>query len=282
MVFQPINHSKAADAVVLQIEQLILHGVLRPGDRMPGERSLSRNLNVSRPVLRDALQELEARGLLVTRQGEGTQVADVVGTLFHAPVVELIQKHPQATGDYVEFRREIEGMAARFAAERATEADRIRLTEIVDRMRAAHEEADFSLEANIDVDFHQAVGECAHNIILLHSLRACYRLLEKGVFFNRSRLYSHKGSRSALLQQHLAIYDGIMARDPEAAAKAAQVHMDFVSSVTHEVDAVGAREMIAGLRLEQQRGQAAQLAGSSVGRSKASGKTPDTAKKKAL
>lgn len=256
MVFQPINHAKAADAVVLQIEELILHGVLRPGDRMPGERSLSKNLNVSRPVLRDALQDLEARGLLVTRQGEGTQIADVVGTLFRAPVVELIQKHPQATGDYVEFRKEVEGMAAGFAAIRATDADRERLSDIVTQMRAAHAEDDFSLEANIDVDFHQAVGECAHNIILLHSLRACYRLLEQGVFFNRSRLYSHAGSRNALLEQHLAIYDGIMARDSEAASHAAMAHMDFVSSVTHEVDAIGAREMVASLRLAQQREQA--------------------------
>ncbi|MEP0522085.1 MAG: FadR/GntR family transcriptional regulator [Hyphomicrobiales bacterium] len=251
MIFSEISHTRTADEVAHQIEELVLQGVLKPGDRIPGERTLSKSLNVSRPVLRDALQDLEARELLTTRQGEGTMVADVVGTVFKEPIVELIRRHPKATADYVEFRRQIEGEAAAMAASRSTDSDRELLTRLVGQMRETHSIEDFSAEAAVDVNFHQAVGECAHNIVLLHTLRSCYRLLEQGVFFNRSRLYSHKGSRDALLAQHLAIYEGIMERNPEAAKHAAEAHMDFVAEKAREVETVGEREVVSRMRLAQ-------------------------------
>ena len=60
-IFSRIEHSRTADEVVQQIESLILEGVLRVDDRLPGERELARQFDVSRPILRDALKALEAR-----------------------------------------------------------------------------------------------------------------------------------------------------------------------------------------------------------------------------
>ncbi|MEP4422756.1 MAG: GntR family transcriptional regulator, partial [Nitratireductor sp.] len=71
-VYARIQHARTADEVVGRIEDLILEGVLRPGDRLPGERDLSSRLDVSRPILRDALKQLETRGLVVSRHGDGT------------------------------------------------------------------------------------------------------------------------------------------------------------------------------------------------------------------
>ena len=122
-MFQKIAHDRSADAVVRQIERLILDGVLRPGDRLPPERELAQSVDVSRPILRAALKELEARGLVRARHGEGTYVADVIGTVFERPMVELVRRHQRAIFDYLEFRRDIEGTAAAYAAERATAAD---------------------------------------------------------------------------------------------------------------------------------------------------------------
>ena len=79
MLFEKITHNRTADAVTEQIELLILQGILRPGDRLPGERELSGQVDVSRPILREALKALEERGLLVSRHGEGTFVADLMG-----------------------------------------------------------------------------------------------------------------------------------------------------------------------------------------------------------
>ena len=53
-MFRKIVHDRTADTVISQIEDLVLDGVLRPGDRLPAERELSAELDVSRPILRAA------------------------------------------------------------------------------------------------------------------------------------------------------------------------------------------------------------------------------------
>lgn len=136
--FKRIDQSRTADGICAQIETLVLEGVLRVGDKLPGERELARRFDVSRPVLREALKELESRGLLVTRHGGGTFVADVIGDVFSPAMLELIARHPKATQDYLEYRREVEGIAAAYAAERATDHDKALLTDIMTRMETAH------------------------------------------------------------------------------------------------------------------------------------------------
>jgi GntR family transcriptional repressor for pyruvate dehydrogenase complex len=254
-LYARISHSRTAHEVVQQIELLILEGVLRDGDRLPGERELSKRFDVSRPILREALKELEARGLVESRHGGGTFVADVVGQIFSKPLIELIGRHHKATQDYLEYRRELEGLTAELAARRATDFDRDILTRVIERMRAAHKSGNFDEELEADVELHNAIGESAHNIILLHTLRACYRLLTQGIFFHRSSVFGAPGARDQLLAQHEAIYAAIMAGDPKAAKAAAQSHIDFVAAAAREAERSGEWARVARLRL-QQRGRA--------------------------
>ncbi|MBT9289361.1 FCD domain-containing protein [Prosthecodimorpha staleyi] len=250
MVFEKISHNRTADAVAEQIELLILQGILRPGDRLPGERDLSAQVDVSRPILREALKTLEDRHLLVSRHGEGTFVADVIGAVFSEPVVDLIRRYPEAVADYLEFRRAIEGWSASLAAARATDADRQILTRVIEDMQAAHATGIAEEEAALDLEFHTAVGEAAHNIVLLHTLRSCYRLLADGVFYHRSRLYGRDAARTQLMTQHLAIHAAILAGDPDRARRAAEAHIDYVEATTREVERIDTRAHSAALRLE--------------------------------
>jgi GntR family transcriptional repressor for pyruvate dehydrogenase complex len=250
-IFSRIEHMRTADEVAQQIETLILEGVLSAGDRLPAERELARQFDVSRPILRDALKTLEQRGLIATRHGGGTYVADVTGEIFARPVMDLILGHRKAAADYLEYRRAVEAIAAEFAARRATEEDRAMLAGIVGRMEAAHAEGDFAEEAAIDVEFHTAVGECAHNIVLLHTLRSCYRLLADGVFHNRLAIFSLPGAREALLAQHRAIHEAIAAGDAEAARTASVRHIDFVERAMVEADRSDDWRRVSRLRLSQ-------------------------------
>lgn len=248
-VFQPIHHAKTAEEVAHQIEALVLEGVLRVGERLPGERELALETGVSRPIVREAIKRLEGTGLLVTRHGEGTFVDDVIGSVFSPQVSALLASHRKALFDHLEYRHEVEAITARFAAERATAADRALLAELMKRMDAAFEQADFDEEVHIDVEFHSTIGEIAHNLVLLHTLRACYRLLSEGVFRNRASLYATPGGRQALHAQHHAIADAVMAGDGEAAALAARRHIEYVIAAMHELEAREDRERVSGLRL---------------------------------
>jgi GntR family transcriptional repressor for pyruvate dehydrogenase complex len=142
MIFRAISQNRTSDAVIDQIERLILEGVLRSGDQLPAERELASKLDVSRPVLRTALKELEERNLIRTQHGGGTFIANVVGTVFSDEVFELIRRHPKAHSDYFEFRRDLEGVTAEHAARRATDADKLILTSIMEVMRQHHAEGD--------------------------------------------------------------------------------------------------------------------------------------------
>ncbi|GAA0779053.1 FCD domain-containing protein [Roseibium denhamense] len=247
-MFQQIDQHRTADAVVGQIELLILKGLLHSGDRLPSERDLAEQLGVSRPVLRDALKTLEDRNLIEARRGGGTYVCDLIGPIFSDAVVDLISRHSCAISDHFDFRRGIEAQAASLAAIRAAPSDISRLTGILEQMREAHAREDIAAEAALDLQFHHAVGEAAHNIILLHTLRSCYRILENGVYFDRERLYRVPAARADVLDQHAAIAAAISEGDPVAARQASEQHIDYVRAALLEAEEEDKREALAGLR----------------------------------
>jgi len=123
----------------------------------------------------------------------------------------------------------MEGLAAERAAAHATEADLAVIDSVFRRMEEAARKHNPEAEASIDADFHMAIVEAAHNVVMLHMMRSLNDLLVKGVFYNRSVVYSLREHRSRLLDQHRAIRDAVLARDPPAARAAAEAHLDFIA-----------------------------------------------------
>lgn len=252
MPFRKIEAEKVARAITRQIETLILEGVLRPGERLPAERELAERLAVSRPSLREALADLETRGLTSTRQGGGTYVAAVTGEAFSPAMIELFASHDRALWDYLDFRRDVEGLAAARAARHGTPADHEVIAAIFARMEAAHSEKNPAREARIDAEFHMAIIEASHNVVLLHVMRSIYALLERGIFYNRDLVYGLRETRGTLLEQHRAIRDGVVSGDPAAARAAVEAHLDYVAGALGTAERRRGREEIAALRLTRE------------------------------
>ncbi len=248
MPFEKIVANKISSTIIRQIEELILQGVLRPGDRLPAERELSEKMEVSRPTLREALADLEERGLIVTRPGGGTFIAEVLGSAFAAPLIELFATHDSALFDYIAFRRDLEGLAAERAAINATDADLAVIDSVFRRMEEAASKRNPDEEAAVDAEFHMTIVEAAHNVVMLHMMRSLYDLLVRGVFYNRNVIYSLRERRSKLLDQHRAIRDAVVGRDPEAARAAVEMHMDFIAEALRDADRMRSREQVAALR----------------------------------
>src|SRR6056297_2434474 len=123
MPFERVTPEKLSSAVTRQIEKLILRGILRPGERLPSERELAERLGVSRPSLREAVADLQARGLLDTRAGAGIFVADILGAAFSPALIRLISSHDEAVFDVIAFRRDMESLAAERAARLGSDTD---------------------------------------------------------------------------------------------------------------------------------------------------------------
>lgn len=252
MVFQPVSTEKLSAGVTRQIELLVLRGLLRPGERLPGERDLAERMGVSRPSLREALAELQERGLLVARAGAGVYVADMLGSAFSESLIALFSRHDEAVSDYVSFRRDLEGMAAERAARFGSDTDLKVIHAVFAKMEAAHAKRNPADEAELDAEFHLAIIEASHNIIMLHLMRAMFDLLRAGVFYNRQQLFRQRTTREALLEQHRAINAGIQARDPQAARRAAEAHMSFVQTKLSDLQKAGKNEEIARLRYQHE------------------------------
>jgi GntR family transcriptional regulator, transcriptional repressor for pyruvate dehydrogenase complex len=255
MTFQKVPDEKLAASIVRQIELLILRGILRPGERLPSERELSERMDFSRPSLREAVAELHARGLLVTRPGSGIYVDEGVGASYPPALMRLFSTHAEAVFDYIAFRRDIEGIAVERAARTGSDTDLKVVDAVFRKMEAAQARRQPEEEAALDAEFHMAIIEASHNVVMLHMMRGMFDLLAEGVFFNRRVMFKQRATGETLLDQHRAINETLQRRDAEGARAAAVAHLDYVERALIAQQKAERNEEIARLRFahEQER-----------------------------
>lgn len=246
-MIEPLRTQKLAEAIAAHIEGLILEGVVRPGERLASERDLAAKLDVSRPSLRDALATLEARGLLVTTR-DGTRVADFLKPLTE-PLVGLLQSDDRVTTDYFEYREAVESRAAGLAAVRASDPERQAIRHCLDAMEQAHGLDDVNREAESDIELHRLIYEGSHNLVILHVMRAFSEMLRRDIFFSRVKLFARPAFREALLVQHKAIGEAVIAGDASGAEQASRAHLVFIGDTVEEFRRSEARASVAERRL---------------------------------
>ena len=170
-----IKAAKLSDVILQQLENMILEGSLAPGEKLPPERELAKQFEVSRPSLREAIQKLEAKGLVTRRQGGGTYVKNQLEEGLTDPLFDLISKHPESQFDLLEFRHALEGIAAYYAALRGTSNDFAKVKQSFDQIALAKDE--LKQKAKAINDFHFCIAEASHNVVLLHLVRGMQSLL---------------------------------------------------------------------------------------------------------
>lgn len=238
-----------ADIIAERIQTMILEGVLRPGEKLLGERELAERLGVSRPSLHQALARLEVKGLLVSTKS-GTAVARFTNRLAD-PLAELFLAEPRITADFIEFRKTVDATAAGYAATRATQPERAAIADCAARMRAAHEACDASVAADCDAELHGLIYEASHNLMILHIMRVLGDLLRRNVFFNREALHLRAGARDLLMRQHERVSEAVISGDATAATEAMRAHMEFIGSAVEDIQREEARLATAMRRIDR-------------------------------
>ncbi len=237
----PINQiapKRLADTIVEQLENMILEGTLQPGQRLPPERALAEQFGVSRPSLREAIQRLTAKGLLNSRQGGGNFITENLGASFSDPLIKLLETHPEAHRDLLEFRRTLEADCAYYAALRATEVDREHLAQAWQALEACYQspsDENMEQEGVADARFHLAIAEASHNAVLLHTMRSLFNMLKNNILTNINGMYSRATDiRQGLINQHLQLYSAIREGRAEDARGIAGEHIEFVQKAISE------------------------------------------------
>lgn len=213
------------DRLSVDLERLILDGELAPGDRLPPERELAEHLGVSRVSIREALRELENRGLIDRKPGRGTVVLGPGQRSGIAiDVSDAVRSAHSEVWDIMELRAIIEPPIAGITATRATPRDLVQLRELVEAM-----EADVTKEryAELDRAFHQAIAQYAHNPLL----ELINEQIAQQIAPSRANRYQTRERRTASSAAHRRIYEAIAAGDAELAEHEARAHLLDVSQL---------------------------------------------------
>jgi DNA-binding FadR family transcriptional regulator len=168
-VFKPVRSRRAFEEVADRVRGMVESGELRVGDRLPPERELSRQLNVSRTVLREALRTLENAGLLELRPGKagGAFVADARTQAVSDNLSDLLRLGNVSLAQLTEARAWIEEVVVRVACERAEESDFLALEENVHQAEALFSQDRMMDKLDANIEFHNVLARATKNPVLV-------------------------------------------------------------------------------------------------------------------
>ena len=196
-------------------------GTFAVGDQLPSEATLIRDLEVSRPVVREALRALQALGITVSRTGRGTFVVSTI-----PPTTRDSATTPPR--DLIEARRHVEVPAAGYAAGRHTPDDLDTRTELLERME---HETDNTVWVALDSLFHIAIAHASANPVFGKVIEEIRDALAR----QSALLNQLDGRRDASNAEHRRIVDAIASGSSDAATEAMTVHLDHVDDAVTDI-----------------------------------------------
>jgi GntR family transcriptional repressor for pyruvate dehydrogenase complex len=211
-------------SVQARLREFVRRNGIVPGQRLPAERELSRQLAVSRTSLRQALTALRVEGFVDVRHGHGVYLLRSLDDTVPPIAAELGRTHPELPA-LSEVRNALEELAARWAASRRTDEDLAAMVDGLRLMEVEIEDGEPGLRG--DRAFHNAVLRAANNEVLGNLLGS----LAEGSAQIAGASLSRPGQPERTLVAHRLIFDAIVAREAELAARLMSKHMELTGEV---------------------------------------------------
>jgi GntR family transcriptional repressor for pyruvate dehydrogenase complex len=230
----PLVAVRLADGVLGALSEAILAGRIGPGDALPSEARLAARFGVSKQVVREAVRQLEALGIVQIGQGKLTRVVEALDALPLARFWRFAAGGTrQGLSEAVELRRIIEPQVARLAATRVTPDGLAALRDILARMETVI--GDVPRWITADLDFHDQLGELSGNRLIRLQVRGMRPVIEEVM-----RLFNARGPRSAAdwqatWQRHQLVVESIAAGDAVAAGTAMLAHFAAAETAIAEL-----------------------------------------------
>lgn len=194
------------DVVFNTLRKAILTGELKPGERLM-EIHLANRLGVSRTPIREAIRKLELEGLVIMIPRRGAEVAQIT---------------EKSLKDVLEVRRALDALCVELACERITEEGKVKLREACSEFEKATKTGDVTAIAEADVALHDIIVEATGNARLIQLINN----LSEQMYRYRFEYIKDESRHEKLVEEHRMIYESIIEKDKEKAAKAAKLHID--------------------------------------------------------
>lgn len=219
---QSLSRRPMPDLIAERITSAIVNGSLQPGDKLPSEPELARQMQVGRSSLREAIGKLQGQGVVEVRRGRGTYVRDPQEG--DDPSLEFSRWSTQegfVVSEMLELRIGLESTAAGLACVRASEEELSSLKQECANHEEAHANGDLEAMVRTDEAVHEALFACGHNA----AIARMYQTLVPGFREFRRRTLSLDGVERRSTEDHRQIYSAVAAGDPAAARRAVVAHL---------------------------------------------------------
>ena len=224
-MYTPVQSIKVFEQIADQIEQRILNGELRSGDRLPTERVLAEQFQASRTAVREAMKILAQKGLVEMRPGRGTIVINGAPEAMQNSIGLVMKLQVGKVGgsdNLVEVREILETEIAALAAARATEDEIAAMREAIRVMDVSLSDADAYITA--DNQFHRALAKATQNSLILILIDSIVNPLSE----QRKHIFAVEGGPERGQFHHRRILESIIRRNPENARAAMHAHLQQV------------------------------------------------------
>jgi len=205
------GHEKYYQKIMKQVQDLILAGELKKGDRLPPERKLSEILGVGRPTLKQALSALEAMGIIESVHGGGNYISNNINNIFNPFTLKYYLSEGNEE-DILEFRYILEVQFAKLAALKVNKSSIFELESLVEEMKEI-KGREKRLKKNYD--FHVEVAKIAGNSLIISMYESIMELIIKQTIQTDGENF---------YQSHKNIVEAIKLKDPQKAAKIMSDH----------------------------------------------------------
>jgi GntR family transcriptional regulator, transcriptional repressor for pyruvate dehydrogenase complex len=224
-MFVPVKNQKVYEQVIEQIKYMIISGQLKKGDKLPPERDLVEELQVSRTSVREALRALQIIGLVECRQGGGNYIRESFDQNLIEPLSLMFTLSDSKNSEILELRKILEVETAALAARHITDQELGELGEIIEKMKHPKEEYDNVL---LDREFHFVVARASRNNLILSIFTAVTSLMDAFIKEAREAIINRSTDKDALIEHHAGIYKALSEHDEKKAAKVMLDHMDMI------------------------------------------------------
>lgn len=231
-MFRPVKDIKVYEHVIEQIKNMIKSGELKRGDKLPSERDLVEQLQVSRASIREALSAMQIIGLIESRHGEGNFIKDKLDHNFLEPLSILFFLEKSSPAEILEFRLILEVNSAVLAAKNATPEQILELQEVVRDLEKYR--MDENLNIKLDKKFHYTMAKIAGNRILFNTLNSISDLVDSSITYTRSNILMDPKNLEILIEQHKGLFSAVAKGDAEMAAERMKHHLEYVNKCMME------------------------------------------------
>jgi len=233
-IYKPINPTKLSNEIVNQIRDLIYSGLLKPGDQLPVERELAQKFNVSRATLREALNILEAMGLIEIIRRKGIFVKPLGSKEIEGTLSVFLNSNAHRAYELFEVRKSLDAQIVYLAAKRANPTNIKEIAECLEAMRKNIDSGDLDMWYKMDNEFHLAMARATQNDVFVHILYILITMDSSRLQDIRKELFKLREHQELVYSNHKKMYEAVVSGNAEAAK---QIAIEIFSWTMEEIKA---------------------------------------------